>query len=194
MTRIAGTLRRLVWAVWVCTLLAPHAVHAGDRSVLADFDGDGQRDRATLDGLEPSVLRVWLSSTHSTAIVRGHTPIAGIAARDLDGDLRAELIAGGASTGLQVWTRHRTGFAPFTPRPTASGTLGPPRRHNIEEDSDEAPAATTSTGSSLVALALSPQPRAPSRPTARLLSLAPADPHAPERLAPVAPRPPPASR
>lgn len=194
MTRTASALRRLVWALFVCALLAPAAAHAAGPSVVADFDGDGQRDRATLDRLEPSVLRVWLSTTRSTAIVRTQAPVAGIVARDLDGDRRAELIAGGASTGLQVWTKHRRGFTPFKPRSVMPGTLGPPLHHNVEKDPGDAPAAITSAAPSLLALPLSPQPRGPTAAMARLRLARAAVAYSSQRLAPLAPRPPPVSR
>ena len=194
MTRTAGALRRVLWTLCVCVLLAPHAARAAEPSVLADFDGDGQRDRATLDGVERSILRVWLSATNSTAVLRSQTPIAGIGARDLDGDLRAELIAGGVSPGLQVWTKIRTGFARFKPGPLMPGTMSRPLSHNVEEDPGDSPAAITSAAPSLVALSLSPRPRAPSPGPARPIGARAADPRSPQQLAPLAPRPPPVSR
>ena len=194
MTRTAGALRTVLWALCVCALLAPRAARAAEPSVLADFDGDGQRDRATLDGVERSILRVWLSATNSTAILRSQTPIAGIGARDLDGDLRAELIAGGVSPGLQVWTKLRTGFTRFKPGPLMPGTMSRPLGHDVEEDSGESPAAITSAGPSLVALALSPRPRAPSPRLVRPIDARAAEPRSFQRLGPLAPRPPPVSR
>jgi hypothetical protein len=193
MTCIAGALRRLTWALCVCVLL-PHAgAQAAERSVLADFDGDGQHDRATLDHREPSVLRIYLSATNSTAVVRSQVPIAGIAALDLDGDRRAELIAGGASSGLQVWTTHRKGFRAFRPQTVTPEALGPPLRHNVEQGAGDAPVAITSAPPSPTALAVSPQPRPPTTTVASPLATHTADPHSPQQLAPLAPRPPPAS-
>jgi hypothetical protein len=194
MTRTAGALRRLLWAFCVCALLAPHAARAAEPSVLADFDGDGQRDHAILDRLEPSILRVWLSTTRSTAIVRSQMPIAGIAARDLDGDRRAELIAGGVSTGLQVWTKQHKVFVPFQRRPVMPGTLDRPLRHNIDTQDGDSAVAITSAAPSLIALSLSPQPRAPALVLARLRFPPAVDPQSSQRLGPLAPRPPPVSR
>lgn len=193
MTLPAGALRRILWAICVCVLLAPHAAHAAERSVLADFDGDGQRDHASLDRLEPSVLRVWLSTTRSTTIVRSPTPIAGIAALDLDGDRRAELIAGGASAELQVWSTHRGGLSPFTSQPVLPGTLDRPVRHSVADDPDDTPPAITSAASTLVALDFVSQPRAPAPAATRLFESRSFLPASSQHAAPLSPRAPPLS-
>src|SRR5262245_44648063 len=78
--------------IWACILFGATVLSAAP-SVVADFDGDSQPDRAELSRREPSAVHVWLSATQSIAVVRSSTPILGIAARDLDGDKRAELIA-----------------------------------------------------------------------------------------------------
>jgi hypothetical protein len=194
MTRTAGAIYRLCVALVVCVLLAPHAAHAAERSVVADFDGDGYHDRATLDGREPSVLRIWLSTTRTTAIVRSRSPLAGIAASDLDGDGRAELIAHAPASGLQVWTRRHTRFSRVRPRQAPPGAFERPARHNVEDDPRGLPVAVAPAPPSSAALASVPQPRAPAS-----VAAAPFDPgHAAPPLAPArspfAPRPPPLSR
>lgn len=194
MRRTRRALRTLLWVLVLCLLAAPRPAVADQRSVLADFDGDGQRDRATLDRVEPSILHVWLSTTRSTAIVRSQTPISRIAALDLDGDRRAELIAGGGSPGLQIWTKRRKGFSRVDPRPVAPGTIDRPLRHNVEDDGAEAPPAITSTAPSSVALLLTPQPRAPDPVLVRLLAPSAAEPYSSRHSAPRSPRAPPVLR
>jgi hypothetical protein len=192
MTRSTGAIHRLFVAVFVCLLLAPSTAAAGQRSIVADFDGDGYRDHAALDDLEPSVLRVWLSGTRTTAIVRSRSPVFGIAARDLDGDRRAELIAGTPAAELQVWTRRHATFSRYKPRPVPLGILGP--AHSVGDAPDGSPVAITSTAPSLGALPPIPQPRAPAALPAALTDRpSAASPSGPAN-SPLAPRPPPFSR
>jgi hypothetical protein len=196
MPRSAGAMCRILLACFLCVLVAPYTAHAAERSVVADFDGDGYHDRATLDGREPSVLRVWLSTTRTTAIVRSRSPLVGIAARDLDGDRRAELLAGAGApaTGLQVWTRRHAAFSRFQPRPVPTATFSRPVRHNVHDAPGGLPLAVASAAPWLAALSLAPQPRAPA-PAAAALVIRRADaPPPPPNLSPLAPRPPPVSR
>jgi hypothetical protein len=187
-------LKRLIAALFVCLLVGPSAAHAAQRSVVADFDGDGYRDHATLDDLEPSLLHVWLSATRSTAVVRSRSPLFGIAARDLDGDRRAELIAGGRATGLQVWTSRHATFSRFQPRPVPPGGLHPPVRHKVDDAPEPMPAAVTPATPSFDALLLIQRPRAPAAPaTALIHPHAAPSPSAPAN-SPFGPRPPPVSR
>jgi hypothetical protein len=176
-----------------CVLLAPHTAQAAERSVRADFDGDGQRDHASLDRLEPSVVRIWLSTTRSAAIVRSPTPIAGIAALDLDGDRRAELIAGGASTGLQIWTARRHGLSPFASQ-QVPGTLARPVRHTVADDPDDEPPAVAPAASSPIALELASEPRAPTPARTRVADSRTFLPCSSGHAASLSPRAPPLSR
>jgi hypothetical protein len=82
--------------------------------VVADFDGDSRHDFAELEHSR-LVLRVWLSATERTAVIQTRTPIAAIAAADLDGDRRAELIGSGTSAALHVWKQRKHGFVPVAP-------------------------------------------------------------------------------
>jgi hypothetical protein len=194
MTRTAGAIGRLFAALFVCLLVAPSIAHAAQRSVVADFDGDGYHDHATLDDLEPSVLRVWLSATRSTAVVRSRSPFFSIAAKDLDGDRRAELIAGARATGLQVWTSLHAAFSRFQPRPVPPGGLHRPVRHKVDDAPERLPAAVTPATASIDALLLIPQPRAPATDARALIDPRAAAPHSRPTNSPLAPRPPPVSR
>jgi hypothetical protein len=174
-----------------CLLLCSRVSAAAERFLTADFDGDGRHDRVTLDQRDPSVLRVWLSTTNSTLLIRSASPLVGIAATDLDGDHRAELIARGDSAVLQVWTNKHTGFHAFRANRTSQPSLA--ARH--PEGIDDGPAGETlefsSTNTSLLGLLLSPRPRAPAAAVRAVPRQAPA-PSAPVLLnAPFAPRPPP---
>jgi hypothetical protein len=63
---LRGATRRTFWVVWVCLLLARTSA-ADARAIVADVDGDGLRDRATVvrSETEPSVA-VWLWSDAAT--------------------------------------------------------------------------------------------------------------------------------
>jgi hypothetical protein len=116
MIRTLSLLRQaLCFACLGVLLLAPR-VHAMDAAVAADFDGDGVPDRVTVDRLEPSLVRIWLSRTGTTDVIHSREPLLHIVATDLDGDYRPEIIASKASPGLQIWTRGRKGFRAFHPR------------------------------------------------------------------------------
>src|SRR5262245_32117847 len=90
---VARVFRRALWLVWFSLLFGVQTASASGLTVVADFDGDGRRDRAVLERVESRVLRVWLSASRSTSVVHSKTPLLNIAATDLDGDGRHELIA-----------------------------------------------------------------------------------------------------
>src|SRR5262245_36777038 len=163
----APRLFRPLWLLWVFVLIAPALASAASPPVIADFDGDSKPDRAELSRREPSAVRVWLSTTRRVAILRSSTPILGIAARDLDGDRRAELIASKASSGLQVWTKRRHGFGAFRPKRITPNSLARPARHSVHDgpaDAGEAtdqeapkpPASSPAPGAPFVALTFAP--------------------------------------
>ncbi len=115
---MALSMRRVLWLACLALLLGTPRLDARDTAFVADFDGDGQHDRATLTREEPSILRVWLSSTETTEIIRSGEPIVHLAAADLDGDRRPELIASGRTAALRIWTRGTRGFHAYRPRHT----------------------------------------------------------------------------
>jgi hypothetical protein len=162
MRHLGPATRRLLWLACACVLLLPHLVAAAEPSLSADFDGDGRRDRVTVDRHEPSVLHIWLSETQTTSIIRTSTPVLRVVAMDLDGDHRSELIARGSNAGLQVWTKKRKGFRSYRPASSAPGSLTRPVHHQVDDGPTDAPSAIPWSGSPTVALLLVPQPRAPS--------------------------------
>lgn len=122
----------------LCAFLWSAQAYAATTGTFADFDGDGNRDRVTLDAAEPSIVRVWLSATRSTQIIRSAQPLRAITAADLNGDHRAELIATTRSSGLHVWTKARSGFRTYHRKRPDSRNFHPPDRRTINEDENDA--------------------------------------------------------
>jgi len=175
-----------------CAVLLTRSAVASDRSVVADFDGDGRHDRATLHGGPSSEIHIWLSTIGSVAVIRTQTRIGAIAASDLDGDHRDELI-GRTSTRLQVWTMRQRRFEHVLPRTAPANSLGRTTRHRVDDRSEAAPFAVSVPDGSDIAVVLSPRPRAPAVPTAHLSDRLTAGFPPSLVLAVVAPRPPPVS-
>src|SRR3954463_2498295 len=134
--------RGLLWLTGVCAMLAS-PVAAATGTLTADFDGDGNNDRVTIDRAEPSVLHVWLSATGTGTSVRSRRPVLQIAARDVDGHHRPELItteAGGwpwwkPAHALRVWKQDaRRGFRTFHPPHRTPGTLKAPSGETPDDD------------------------------------------------------------
>jgi hypothetical protein len=125
---------------WMLVLVAAGAAAAGTtHSISGDFDGDGRRDRAELDYREPTTVRVRLSAGRITVLVRGRTPFIGLAACDLDGDARDELLTSDASSRLQVFTKRSiglAGFEPFRPRRKGPDGLSRPCKQGFDDGSD----------------------------------------------------------
>lgn len=114
MANIPASLRRALWLALACALLVAPRAWASEPALTADFDGDGYRDHATFDVQEPSVVKVWLSATKATNLIRTAEPLVAIAAADLDGDRHPELITSNRSSGLQVWKKKKhDGFRAF---------------------------------------------------------------------------------
>ena len=175
-----------------CVLLVARAAAAA-QPVVADFDGDGQHDTATLDAHErSSVIRVWLSTTRAIALIRSRTPIAAIGAQDIDGDHQAELIAGGTSH-LLVWRMRQSRFERVRPRRTGARTFTHPTRHHVEDGPNDARVAVSCSTAPAFALTLSPRPRGPGLQTSRISGRFAACPSSRQFLEPFAPRPPPFS-
>lgn len=174
-----------------CLLLAPRLVAASHHTVVGDFDGDGRHDRATLKRHgHSSEIRIWLSTTNATTVIHSTARIGAIAARDLDGDHRDELI-GRESLTLQIWSVRDQRFHRLRAHKGPAEWFGGPAPNRVEDPSDEVPAADSTAGASLVALLLSPRPRPPDRIPEPLQSDVSAGFRSAHLLAPVAPRPPP---
>lgn len=192
MRALARILRRRLSLLSVFLLLGMPVASAAGPSVVADFDGDGLRDHAELCLREPSQIHIWLSGTQRTWTLRSATPILSLAASDLDGDRKAELIASGPSAGLQIWTGRRGRLTPFHSRRGSTATHFHDKGHSVDYGPDEAPAADAGqTSAPPIALALSPAARAPALVPARASTRSAAHSDSARVLAPLAPRPPP---
>jgi hypothetical protein len=117
MPRVIPFLRRVLWLTCTCALVLVPRVGSTEPAVYADFDGDGRHDSVTFDRNERAVLRVWLSRTGTTDVIRSQGPLLRVIATDLDGDRRPELVANCTSTGLHVWKiTGRNRFRSYSPR------------------------------------------------------------------------------
>ena len=190
MTELTRSVRTLSLVCLCVLLLAPRA-EAG-RRVFADFDADGRRDRATLDAHEPWIVRIWLSATRSTHIIRSAQPLRDITAVDLNGDRRPELVATNHARGLQVWAKAPSGFVayPHRPRPPTRQISGS-GRHRLDDNNEESP-PEIANAKQIPAFVVTSFHRHPSiafvgsradQPRGRRTTL---------RLEPLSPRPPPA--
>jgi len=183
--------RTLAFACLCLFLLAPGA-EAGRRKVFADFDADGRRDRVTLDAREPWIVRIWLSATRSTHIIRSAQPLRDITVVDLNGDRRPELIATSRSHGLQVWTKAPTGFVAYRRhRRPFSRDVGGSSRHRVDDNSDELPPgiATAKLTTGLLTSSINRRPASPH--VGRRGAEQPPGGRASVALLPLSPRPPP---
>ncbi|MEO8482945.1 MAG: VCBS repeat-containing protein [Acidobacteriota bacterium] len=102
--------RRFGWLALVLGFLLWPAASYADQHVYADFDGDGQRDHAAFDPTHASMLRVWLSSNPRADVLHSRFHLLRLAAIDLDGDGRPELVATDRRAGLHVWRAGRGRF------------------------------------------------------------------------------------
>ena len=157
---LTRAIRNVCWLAAVCLMAAVSPVWASD-AVVADFDGDGLRDWASVERHTPSVVHVWLSTTRAWSRLDAKGPVLTLAARDLDGDLRDEVVAGGP-TDLEIWTRHPQGFKPLHPRPVAPIALPQPVDHAVDDDGDIAPAAVSPIGAWLMMPPRTTWPHSPS--------------------------------
>lgn len=191
MRLLTVTLRRAFILACALVWFGASSARAAEPTVLADLDGDGLHDRVTVDHREPSLLHIWLSKTGGTTTLRSTSPVVGVVARDLDGDRRAELITRDTFARVQVWTRKRGSFRQFHAHRPLVSEVGTPRDHRFDDGATGESDASSWTGASFFALALSAQPRAPDLrapfrnvDSARTL-------RSPLPLDPFAPRPPP---
>jgi hypothetical protein len=97
----------------------------------------------TFDPSEPSVLRIWLSRTGTSAVIRGKRPLVGAVAADLDGDHRPELIVRDIFSHLHIWRRDSkaSGFRLHAPKRPPQTTRRSGR--SIDGGQSEAPEALT---------------------------------------------------
>jgi hypothetical protein len=173
-------------------LLAPRA-EAGHRRLFADFDADGHRDRVTLDAREPWIVRIWLSATRSTHIIRSAHPLREITALDLNGDRRPELIASSPTRGLQVWTKAPSGFVayPHRPRPPSRDISGS-ARHRVDDGTDGLPPGMASAKVTVAFVVTSLDRWAVVPDGGQRGAEQPQDTRSTLRFTPLSPRPPPA--
>lgn len=178
--------------VGLCVLLLAPRAEAGHRRLFVDFDADGRRDHVTVDAHEPWIVRIWLSATRSTHIIRSAQPLRGITAVDLNGDRRPELIVSNRSHGLQVWTKAPSGFVAYRhrPRPPTRDISGS-TRHRVDDDAGELPLAITSASGNFAFPVSSLIPWATTSGRGRPRAEQPRDRRSTPRLAPLSPRPPP---
>ena len=183
---------RTLLLVSLCSLLLAPRAEAGHRGLFADLDADGRRDHVTVDKHRPWIVRIWLSATRSTHIIRSSQPLRGITAVDLNGDRRPELIFSNRSHGLQVWTSAPGGFVayPHRPRPPTDDISGSPR-HRVDDQSEELPPGITGTSTTLVIAVTSLNPWAAVPDTRGPRPNHPRDGRSTFRVAPLSPRPPP---
>jgi hypothetical protein len=194
MSRMASTARRVLWLVCLCTLFVVPRAQAWESALTADFDGDGRDDRVTFSSHESSIVRVWLSATKVTFVIRTREPLRAVAAADLDGDHRAELVASNTLSGVRVWTGKESRFRKFrqkhTPPPLAfSGS----RHRASDKGAPMPPPATDAFGRIAPMLAFAVYRGTPTR---RVWNFAPhlvRGPTTSSSLTPFSPRPPPTS-
>jgi len=184
---------RLLSVLWLILFTLALSARASDLGVTADFDGDGRCDRALRDQYEPSVIRIWLSKSGRTAVVRTRTAVSAIAATDLDGDRRAELVTADATTRLQIWTKRRGGFRTVRVQKTRPGIQHVPRhRTGGHEPSPNDLSDVTSQSFQALIVARYSGPRAPDAHVIRAAHPDTALRKSDASFDPSAPRPPPA--
>jgi hypothetical protein len=108
----------------------------------ADLDHDGIRDIVSIESVPQTGLRVWLSKSNSTLILRTRRQITHIAASDIDGDGRIDLVASDSSSRVHVWHRTTRGQLRVTrPRRASRPDTVSSRRH-VRGAGEEGPLAT----------------------------------------------------
>ena len=140
--RLLTTARRALRLVCFAAALCAPGVASAELPAAADFDGDGRSDTVTLDRTEPSVVRVWLSRTGTSAVLRSKRPLASVMAADLDGDHRPELIVRDIFSHLHIWKRDAKAgrFTLHAPKRPPQTTRQPSGR-SIDDDSSDSPEA-----------------------------------------------------
>jgi hypothetical protein len=147
-----------------------------------------------LDTREPLIVHVWLSKSGETQVIRSRVPILQIAAADLDGDNKLELIAHGSDSKLHVWKRKHRGFHSYRRRDAARSSIEGRNCRSFDGNETEPLGEDASTPYAPFALTLCASARAPGREasntrahqTVRAF-------HSFAAVDPFAPRPPPAA-
>jgi hypothetical protein len=161
MLRANAFLWRALRFASLCTLLCATHAFANGTGTFADFDGDGRRDRVSLDATEPSIVRIWLSATKSTQIIRSSQPLLAITAVDLNGDRRSELVATTRSPGLHIWTKAHKGFRTYVRKRPPSRGFGRQDRRTVDDEEDDAGPAAGASKPVLTPIATSVHRRGP---------------------------------
>ena len=183
---------RTVALVGLCALLLAPRAEARHRRLFADLDADGRRDRVTFDVRHPWIVRIWLSATRSTHIIRSAQPLRNVVAVDLNGDRRPELIASNRTLGLQVWTKAPSGFVKYSQRPRPpTRQVGGSERHHVDDNSDGVPAAVPGARVTLEFVVSSFDRSISADDSGQPDAEQPRDGRFTLRLAPLSPRPPP---
>jgi hypothetical protein len=108
MLRRLGIGRLAGWVALVASVLAVPGI-AGAETVFADVDRDGIRDVLSVLGASRSTLQVWISSTQQFRKLHTTRPIYRVAAVDVDGDGRPEIVASDTSAKLHIWRQGKNG-------------------------------------------------------------------------------------
>lgn len=185
-------LRRVLWLACCSLLLGVPLAHANPALTTADIDGDGHGDRVTFRAEEPRVVNVWLSATSTTHVIHSAQPILRLAATDLDGDNRAELVASNQS-GLQIWTKKQKGFRAFRAKhlPWRPGLSRSGRR--VFDDGPALPATSDGATPLPPLMVVNGDVSVAEGRTSTEMPGLPRGPTSRPRLTPFAPRPPPIS-
>jgi hypothetical protein len=112
-----GRAPRTVLLGLMCAALLLSATRAfANGRVSGDFDGDGIGDYGSVSTQDPTIVRIWLSSTNRMAVIHSREPVLQLAAADVDGDSRSDLVARVRSS-LRVWVRKDGRFHRYRVRP-----------------------------------------------------------------------------
>jgi hypothetical protein len=139
---------------WMAVLGVVFAAFAGRPSraaaevYYADIDHDGIRDVVTVQTTPEPALKVWLSRTNTTLILPTKQQILAIAALDLTGDGRLQLVASDTSAKVHVWHESRSGGLRRTRPRRQSPAAGVSGSGQFDIPRDQSAGAIISDGSS----------------------------------------------
>lgn len=130
--------RRALRLVLACLVLSAWTVGAAAEAAV-DIDGDGRHDRLTVERSEPFAIRIWLSQSGASHVIRTCAPVVAVTAVDLDGDHRPELVASDSRSRIHVWKRTRASFHSYRPRPVVPAIVVPQPGHGVEQEGHQPP-------------------------------------------------------